>query len=262
MIGVFLLTLAVAVTPHFEWVKFADGGNHYALKEDGRQVGYYDGDTGVYRPYDRAGDKWLAACPPPVDPPFRNFGVKISATETGTHYRRSGVELSQEEADALISGTSPLAADAADKRLQVIIIGADDKTRPVVEAFNVNEELKTLKQGYVVRAFRPDAWQVARTGYVCDGHPTIYLLDNGGKVLYRRDDFDCGADGLADALRDADPDYKPENDPGPLFGVPSLNDPAIMIGLSVALSAVVAFLLFAWGYKRWRTSSSFSFRSR
>lgn len=262
MTSIFLLTLAVAFTPHFEWVKFQDGGNHYALKEGGHQIGYYDGDSGVYRPYDRNGDKWLAACPPPVDPPFCNFGVNISATEIGTHYRRSGVELSREEADAVLSGMSPLVGDAGDKRLQVVIIGPDDKTRPVVEAFNANEELKTLKEDYIVRAFRPDAWQVAKSGYVCDGTPTIYLLDNGGKVLYRRDDFDCGPDGLAAALRDADPDYKPENDPGPLSGVPSVSDPATMIGLSVALSVVVALLLFVWGFKRWRTSSSSPFRSR
>lgn len=254
MFQAILLTWALGYGGGYEWRSFNDSTDDYALLFDGHQVGAYNAAKDSYRPYDRHTDKWGTACKPPIDPPIKNFGVNLSATKPGTHYSVNGKEVSQEEADLRIASKVSLLGDPADTRKRVVVIGSDEATKPVLSGFKSNPELNALDKVYVVSAWRPDDWQVARSGFVIDGMPTIYLMQHDGKVLYRRDDFECGPTGLAEALRDADPDYKPESDPGPAMPLADFNNPTTLLSLGACLAFVVALALFVWGVRKWRTS--------
>src|SRR5205823_13551401 len=73
--------------------------------------------------------------------------------------------------------------------------------------------LAEWKDRLVVQAFAPDHWAVARAGFVTSGKPTVYLQTPSGQVLHRQDDYDDGPEGLARAIRRADPAYDAKKDP-------------------------------------------------
>ena len=72
--------------------------------------------------------------------------------------------------------------------------------------------LHDLAGDYVVQDYAPDHWAVAKPGFVTTGHPTIYVQEPDGRVLFRQDDL-TGLHLNLEAVRKPSPDYKPDRDP-------------------------------------------------
>jgi hypothetical protein len=97
----------------------------------------------------------------------------------------------------------------------VTVIGPPEARKAAVDALRADPE---AAKHFRIKEYSPDAWQVQGAGFKTDGSPTIYVQAADGKVIHRQDNFKGGMDGLKGALRKANPNYKPQNDPGPNSG--------------------------------------------
>lgn len=203
----------------YEWRSYsADPGRSYLFRH-GVQVGGYDHEHAIYRGYHADTDTWG----PPQTSPWNetdlaarstrdpNFGVdtdKLNGHDES--YRLNGTPISQAQArQALAGGAIP--DDAG--RLRLTVIGAADLTARVADDLARSPALAEWKTRLVPQCYAPEHWSVARAGFVTTGKPTIYLQAPDGKVLHRQDDYDDGPEGLARALRRADPSYDARKDP-------------------------------------------------
>jgi hypothetical protein len=113
--------------------------------------------------------------------------------------------------------------------LHVTVIGTDDERAPVVHDLMNNPAFASLKPTMLVQDYTREEWPVDPSlGFVTTGKPTIIVQTakgpadpKGGRVVYRASDYSMGPEALADAIRKANPDYKPSVDPGPSTGKPS-----------------------------------------
>jgi hypothetical protein len=96
--------------------------------------------------------------------------------------------------------------------LRLTVIGPEAERKPVLSDIDTNPLLTKYKGRLVIQDYDPTRWEMS-CGFVTQGHPTIYVQTPDGKVLHRQDDYRDGADGLAVALRRADPKYNPHGDP-------------------------------------------------
>jgi hypothetical protein len=234
--------------PALEWRRHpADPGRSYLFR-DGIQIAGYDHDSQEYRTYDAATQSWG----PPTRPPWRrepealaspreaipNFGVDLDRLHAGEErYHLNGVPVSREKAAQTMAGNT-IPDDAA--RLRLTVIG-DDGGRVAQDLDNA-PALAPWKDRLVVQTYPPNHWAVAKAGFFTQGKPTIYLQTPAGKVLHRQDDYADGADGLANALRRADPDYDPSKDAdlrrSPRFNLSRIPAP---MWIAVAIGAVLLF---------------------
>jgi hypothetical protein len=138
--------------------------------------------------------------------------------------------------------------EGASDHLFVTIIGDDEERKHVVKDIATHPEFNTIRSRLVVQDFAPHDWQVdPQLGFV-NGKPAIYVQTSkgigdprGGRVVFRANDYSIGAAGLAEAIRKADPNYKPVNDPTPdsplAVGVLD-NGTAVLIGAGLLLMVV------------------------
>lgn len=130
-----------------------------------------------------------------------NFGLDLAHLAAGNvpRYRVGGKPSAKRDVMAAIVDD-----DSAKPRLT--IIGNQQDRAKVLSA------LPPEATNYLVKAYDPRDWAVARAGFKTDGHPTIYAQAPDGTVLHRQDAF-ADAHQLAEALRKADPSYDPAKDP-------------------------------------------------
>jgi hypothetical protein len=140
-----------------------------------------------------------------------NFGLDREhlAGPRPERYSINGREASKEDVLRLLQAQVP---DDTSKPF-LTVIGAPESRRQVLNDLENHPSLAPWKGKLRVQAYNPDDWAVARAGFVTGGNPTVYLQAADGKVLHRQDDYGGGADGLAAALRRADPGYDPAGDP-------------------------------------------------
>jgi len=144
------------------------------------------------------------------DPPVF-FGVDPDKISRGERYRIGGRDVSKREAiEQLGAPSGQIPNDAANLRLTVI--GADEDRRRVLDDLAKSPALASWKDKLVVQDYAPTDWAVTGAGFVTAGKPTLYLQQPDGKVLLRLDQYD-GPEALAEALRKADPNYRPDQDP-------------------------------------------------
>src|SRR4029079_2216874 len=93
------------------------------------------------------------------------------------------------------------------------VIGDPASTAAVTKDLASAPALAPWKDRLVVQSYTPSHWAVAKAGFYTAGTPTVYVQAPSGKVLHRQDDYADGAEGLAQALRRADPNYDPAKDP-------------------------------------------------
>lgn len=98
-------------------------------------------------------------------------------------------------------------------KLRLTIIGEVNERKRVEGDLNNSPHLAEFKGRVVYQGYDCSNWAVARYGFVCGGRPTIYIQAPDGTVLHRQDDYDDGPQGLAEALRKADPNYDSDKDP-------------------------------------------------
>lgn len=112
--------------------------------------------------------------------------------------------------------------EAGDGKLHVTVIGTIDETAPVVNDIKTNPAFAGLRENLLVQDYRADEWPVDPTLGYQPGKPAILVQASkgpndpkGGRVIYRAGDYSMGPEKLAEAVRKADPNYKPSDDPGP-----------------------------------------------
>jgi hypothetical protein len=149
---------------------------------------------------------FFALSRPAESPP--NFGIiREHLGYAGERFTLNGQHLNPAQAREAMAA---LADDS--QRLRLTIIGPAPYRKPVIHDLENHPSLKTLRDQLRVQAYEPDHWAVARSGFVVTGKPTIYLQSPDGRVLHRQDEY-RGPEKLAEAIRKANPNYRPENDP-------------------------------------------------
>lgn len=243
-----LLCLAVALIALAapQWRVSPSDGNSYGLFQDGVQVGHYNSDTDTYRPMDPATGLFFERCKPPVEPPVRNYGVYLSSDKKATRYLSNGVAVSKDAAVELIENGNAGAGADVDSRHRLVLIGDDKDTRPILNAIGAIKDSDSAFSRYLVQDFQANEWQVAGAGYDCSASPTIYLVAADGKVLWRQSGFDGNVQALEENLRQADPDYNPDADPGPHALIGSNNVADYVFGFSLVFCVVVLAALGLW----------------
>ena len=234
-------------SPSVEWTPVSNDKTQIALMVNGKQVGNYHTDLNEYHPYDEITDTFKGGenTPPhplpanylPRKPEITNFGVNRLNPHTRERYIINGIDATGEEAlQALQEKNVP-----NDKSLlRLTIIGPEALRKQVRSDLENHPSLSCFSEKYLVQDYAPENWAV-RQGFFTEGKPTIYLQLPTGKVLHRQDDYADGANGLATALRKADPNYTPEKDPDkrkPLV-IPFISD-----YIPFAVLAFLALVLF------------------
>lgn len=183
------------------------------------QVGGYDIAEGYYRAYDVGTGVWgEPQMEPPVELPARvkekrmqSTGVDASRISRTERYSINGMPVTKELAQQILGDEKRIPNDANSLRLTVI--GPDAERRRVRDDLEKSPLLSAHQGKLAVQDYPPDHWAVAQAGFFTGGKPTIYLQTPDGKVLHRQDDYDDGAEGLAAALRRANPNYDFKKDP-------------------------------------------------
>ena len=181
-------------------------------------------------------------------PQVLNFGVQLEKLGGPPRYRLNGQEVSREQAIAAIG--DPIPDDVGLYRL-TLIGPKEDRARVMADLDN-HPGLKGLKSSLLVQGYDPDDARVAKRGFVTSGRPSIYLMDQQGKVLARNLDGEYpGAEALAYAIGetigkpyspDADKPLPKKPEPAPLAIPKSINDIPQWAWLAGA-GALVFFLL-------------------
>lgn len=240
--------------PRYTWQQ--SEGTWY-LYDRGVQVGGYQEATDIFRWYDPTKKTWSEPSTPPwrtqQDKPAEksfakpvaipNFGLDLEhLNNKGEQYSLSGEQVSKQTAEAVF-GDGRIPDDAGKHR--IVVIGPDHERKPVLDALASHSALAPWKDKTIQQGFEPGHWAL-RPGFVTTGHPTIYLEDGSGKVLFRQDNFEGGPEALADALRKASPDYDPKKDPNGkspvLPGLPDLSQIPLWVWLCGGV-LLLAFLL-------------------
>lgn len=204
----------------YQW-KQCEGSTQIALYRDGVQIGNYYPETGHYTRYENG--VWsMREQGPPVPPPVRaeqvgatptvypNYGIDLDKINRGKSYSVNGQPTSRDDALDRVAGK--LSDDSG--KMFLTVIGPASDCAKVQKDLDESPALKGVKDKVHLHCYRPDDPMVAKAGFVVTGSPTIYMQAPGGsgKVLHRQDEY-RGPDALAEAIRKADPNYKPANDP-------------------------------------------------
>lgn len=133
----------------------------------------------------------------------------------GPSYHASGEKARQYVAEIKREGPT-------DGKLHLTVIGTADERARVVNDIKTDAAFDTLRENLLVQDYSPEEWPVDPSLGFQPGKPAILLQagkgpndPRGGRVLDRAADYSMGPERLAEAVRKADPDYKPEDDPGP-----------------------------------------------
>ncbi len=191
---------------------------------------------------------------PPTGSEIINYGLDPSKIGLeGDRFRAESVA-----ATRFVERLKRAAADDATK-MHLTIIGTESHRRRVLTDLTSHPSLVPFRDRLMVQDYEPGEWEVDPSLGFQSGSPAIIIQTGktpsdpkGGKVLWRTNDYHEGPSGLAEALRRANPDYRPDLDPGPgstnpfplAFSVDSL--PYLLGG------AIVLFVVFKLPAKQQR----------
>lgn len=198
----------------YKWTRVEDDQDQWALWRDGRQVGAYDAEVDRYIVRRGPGDWGKSYRRPPVPLPQDAYDRLTEEVAPGVlwedtppfmgkdSYSFCGKEITKDKAFELIDDSA---------KLSLTVIGTPEEN----ERFRLDLERPenvALKSHVVFQAYQPDNWAVARYGFDCTGHPSVYLEDSVGNVKWHINHYSGPTDMFE--LRQKDPLYKPANDPG------------------------------------------------
>jgi hypothetical protein len=280
----------IAPTDHYEWHVFKDDDSQIALLRNGVQIGGFSFKTRIYCPYDAVTQTWGPACAAPYAPPatpekyagkrdcrcdstcpcdgkpcdcVENFGVRQDKLPRRDGFSSNGRPATQDEVERALKCGGGFSDDSGKWRL-TIIGPTKAKRDQVFNDLQTHPLLSAWKDRLCVQSYTPDGWAVTGVNLPRGGDPTIVVqsaADANGKaaVLHCQYDYDDGADGLAKALRAADPNFNPkgapdlrkmEPPPAPAPLIPPAPAPAPSTGihwLTVILSTAIPILLWFLG---------------
>lgn len=223
------------------------------------QVGAYRPGDDTFMPFDAQTQTWGGAAVPPIPVPREAWpaqvgrgvltGVVESKVKGGPAYTVDGTPATRQQALAALDAAA--GGPPEDRgRLWVTVIGSAEERRPVEDHLARHPHAgKLLVQGYAA-----NDWPV-RPGFPTGGHPAVVVqgaADADGRAvpLWAQADGDLAVldEGIAGALRKADPLFKPDQVPGPNNGPGGETE---LKGLALVGGAVaVLFLLFHLGTRR------------
>lgn len=172
-----------------------------------------------------------------------NYGLDVSRLSHTPAYSAHGAE-ANEFVQEIVRRTPMV--EAKDSAYHVTVIGTPDERAKVVNDIKTHKAFDGLRDRLLVQDYAPGEWAVdPKLGFKTDGRPSIYVQTSanrgdprGGRVVYRTRDYSLGPEGLASAIRKADPHYNPDIDPGiNPFSIPQswLIAGAVVIGAAVLL---------------------------
>jgi hypothetical protein len=244
----------------WEWRQsVTDPAGYWCLFKDGKQVGCYRRRDDLYSSLGTDGQfqhdvlppvpipesAWATAGTPRGGDHQPIFGVEPDKVRRSPGYEINGVPVSREQLlGAIHAAGSGVLPDVKGKVWVVVAGGTPEQRSAVLRDLETNPELAPFKPRIVVQSYAAGEWPLA-VGIQSSGAPTIQLLgpetDQGKAVDLGRLDSYPGpavlADTLHEALREVDPNYRPElarrKGSDPLANI----DPTILV-------AVGGFLLF------------------
>jgi hypothetical protein len=219
---------------------------------NGKCHGCFDPTDGTYRLWDQTGGvgKWGKFGDRIADLPASyqgkttaslNYGVLPEMKKDYPAYTYNGMGVSKSQVVAAI--TAGLADDSKSPSLVIIDEHKEDRDR-VRKDLDSNPSLAPWRGKLRIQDYPPDHWAVKGVGHATNGNPTICLQaaadsEGRGVVMHQQFDYD-GAEGLANALRRADPNYNPAATPDLRGGSPT-QDPNIMLWIAGVIA--VLFIL-------------------
>lgn len=211
--------------------------DQWDLFRSGVHLGSYSRSDGKYYPYDAKAKVWLsptklphplppeALIPVPIGPPphdVPNYGVDKNRVPQYQSNTLNGRDISQESAMLNLRNDSLL--DDSGHLIVTIIDQSREQADTIKQAVLSDPHFADLVGKAHIQAYGATDPMLA-CGFVCAGHPTVYVQTSSGKVLHRQDDFSGGVQGIIGAVRKANASYDPTKDPNlNNGGQPSLND--------------------------------------
>lgn len=243
-----LLALAspcVASPADYEW---SPSGTGMVLRKSGRQVGYLE--AGKYRPLGSDG-RFGDVTDPPVPAPSTikegvpSFGVVQSQVPQKESYTVNGKDVRRGQALDILAGKGELTDDSKKLRLTFNIADPAIRQRAVHE-WQTNPATQGLRDLVLVQEYAPGEWAVSGValpqGVVLQAPPD---QAGRGKVIWVANDYP-GVEKLAEYVRRADPNFKPNQVPNPaaplLPGLPDLSKIPPWVLAAVGAAAALLFL--------------------
>lgn len=242
-----LLFFAASTIRAERWEKHND--TQYLLwSDDGQYLGCYDKELQQY--YRCENLQLYPEKESPVALPAEllpaNYGVDTKQIRSHV-YSHKGKEVTRKQAFDILEKGLPSDKD----KPYLTVIGNDEDRNKVLGDLANSPALSTLAKNFRLQDYAPTDWQVKDVGFVVGGKPTIYIQAVDGKVLHRQDVY-AGPEKLAEALRKADPNYKPDVDPDltkpkPILpSLPSLNFDFLKLVPSYIWAGIAALVAFSF----------------
>lgn len=224
------------------WERCEGGSDWLALMRAGKQLGAWNEDTCQVAVIDPLSGKLVITGQKATSPAearsfielVQNPGIDVGRLRReASGYRINGKVVTQAEAFGALKPGGKLVDDSALPILS--IIGPAEVCKAVEADVATHPALQALRGQFLFQSFRPEDWQVSRSGFVLGGKPTVYMQAPDGSVLFRDDKY-VGPELLAEAVavafgqccpkRDPVPDYQPEKDrPARVVVKPQLDVP-------------------------------------
>jgi hypothetical protein len=100
---------------------------------------------------------------------------------------------------------------------RITLIGTKEDCAMVQNDLSSHPSLLPYKGKYLLQSYLPSDWAVKNVGFDVSGSPRIIVQEapnakGSARVLHSQADYADGPEGLANALRKADPNYDPSKD--------------------------------------------------
>lgn len=178
----------------------------------------------------------------------RNYAVNGVQRKTK---REETYTLPSEEAREFVADIDPnkvrMAGGDSARLVHVTVVGSESQRSAVIDDIDKLPEFAGIREHLLVQGYNPGEWAVDPALGFQPGSPAIFVQlgksesdPAGGKVIYRAADYSAGPRPIIEAIRKANPSYKPELDPG------VATDIQLPFGLTKAdgaISAAIAVLV-------------------
>ena len=150
-----------------------------------------------------------------VDSKFENFGIEQEKLDQTERYWLNGMALTSKQASKILGNAAVLPDDSNLGR--ITLIGSKEDCNAVHNDLVNHPALLPYKAKYLLQSYQPGDWAVKNVGFDVSGSPRIVVQEapnakGVARVLHSQADYADGPEGLANALRKADPNYDPTKD--------------------------------------------------
>ena len=150
-----------------------------------------------------------------LDSKLENFGIEQEKLNHTERYWLNGLALTNKQACKILGNAAVLPDDSNLGR--ITLIGSKEACATVQNDLSNHPSLLPYKGKYLLQSYLPEDWAVKNVGFDVSGSPRIIVQEapnakGSARVLHSQADYADGPEGLANALRKADPNYDPSKD--------------------------------------------------